>query len=361
MQRSQNSPVEPEETDSVQALYRGYVKRKIIFLTAVGFILVLLLLISAAAGTIRIPLKEVVSMILRFDQTGSGRIVWDVRLPRTAAALLVGAGLSLSGTVMQSVLRNPLASPYTLGLSSAAAFGASFAIVFFGAGTGTTSTILISNSFAVALSAFFFCILSTMAIRLLAVLTKISSESIVLAGIAIGSLFSAGLTLMQYLADSIQLASIVSWSFGDLGRADWHVLTINALTLLPVSLLFLYYRWDLNVLDTGEEAAKGLGVKTGTVRVAGMTAASLLSAVIVAFFGIIAFIGLLAPHIAKRILGGDHRFLLIASPLIGAIVLLAADTAARTMLSPMVLPVGILTSLLGGPLFIYLLIVRGKR
>ncbi len=364
MQHSQDrsgAPAEPHELSSVQALYRSYVKSKIIFLAATGVLLMLLVVISAAAGTIRIPLREVLSALLRLDASGAGRIVWEVRMPRILAALLAGAGLSLSGTVMQSVLRNPLASPYTLGLSSAAAFGASFAIVFFDAGTGTTSTVLISNSYAVALTAFFFCILSTMAILLLAVLTKISSESIVLAGIAIGSLFSAGLTLMQYLADSIQLASIVSWSFGDLGRADWHVLTITVLTLLALSLLFLYYRWDFNVLDTGEEAAKGLGVKTGAVRVAGMTAASLLSAVIVAFFGIIAFIGLLAPHIAKRILGGDHRFLLIASPLIGAIVLLAADTAARTVLSPMVLPVGILTSLLGGPLFIYLLIARGKR
>lgn len=347
--------------ESVQDLYKTYIQRKIFVIGAAGFLLVLLVLIAAAAGTIRIPLKEVVSTLLRLDASGPGRIVWEVRMPRIIAALLAGAGLSLAGTVMQSVLRNPLASPYTLGLSSAAAFGASFAIVFFGAGTGTTSTILISNSFAVALSAFLFCILSTMAILLLAVLTRISAESIVLAGIAIGSLFSAGLTLMQYLADSIQLASIVSWSFGDLGRADWQVLTITALTLLPVSLLFLYYRWDFNALDSGEEAAKGLGVHTGAVRITGMIAASLISAVVVSFFGIIAFIGLLAPHIAKRILGGDHRFLLVASPLIGALILLAADTAARTVLSPMVLPVGILTSLLGGPLFIYLLVARAKR
>ncbi|MFW6209068.1 MAG: iron chelate uptake ABC transporter family permease subunit, partial [Spirochaetota bacterium] len=143
-------------------------QRKIFFLAAVGFLLVLLVDISAAAGTIRIPLKKVAAALLQLDASGPGRIVWEVRMPRILAALLAGAGLSLAGTVMQSVLRNPLASPYTLGLSSAAAFGASFAIVFFGAGTGTTSTILISNSFAVALSAFFFCMLSTIAILLLA-------------------------------------------------------------------------------------------------------------------------------------------------------------------------------------------------
>ncbi len=346
---------------SVPALYRSFVKRKLLFLAFSGLLLSALVFISAASGTIRIAFTDVVSILLRFDRTGAGRIIWDVRMPRIIGALLVGAGLSLSGTIMQSVLRNPLASPYTLGLSSAAAFGASFAIVFFGAGTGTTSTIIISSPLTVTLSAFLFCALSTAAILLLTLLTRISAESMVLAGIAIGSLFSAGLTLMQYLADSVQLASIVSWTFGDLGRANWQILSITALVLLPVFILFLFYRWDLNALDSGEEAAKGLGIRTGAVRLAGMTAASLLSAVIVSFFGTIAFIGLLAPHIARRILGADHRFLLVASPLAGAIILLAADTAARTMLSPMVLPVGILTSLFGGPLFIYLLAARGKR
>lgn len=225
---------------------------------------------------------------------------------------------------------------------------------------GTTSTIIISNSFVVTLSAFFFCALSTAAILLLTVLTRISAQSMVLAGIAIGSLFSAGLTLLQYLADSVQLASIVSWTFGDLGRAGQHSLVISAAVMLPLFLLFLSYRWDFNALDTGEETAKGLGVKTGKIRIAAMAAASLLSAVAVSFFGTIAFIGLLGPHIARRMLGGDHRFLLIASPLAGAVILLSADTAARTILTPMVLPVGILTSLLGGPLFIYLLIA-GKK
>ncbi len=346
--------------DPLFHLYRLERRSRGIFLAIAGGVLLLLVLFSLSAGTIRIPFKDVLSYLFRLDAAGQGRIIWDVRMPRVLAALLVGAGLSLSGTVMQSVLRNPLASPYTLGLSSAAAFGASFAIVFFGAGTGTSSTIIISSSFTVAASAFLFCSLSTLAILLLTVLTKISAESMVLAGIAIGSLFSAGLTLMQYLADSVQLASIVSWTFGDLGRANWQFLAITAVVLIPVCLLFYYFRWDFNALDTGEDAARGLGVKTGALRIGGMAAASLISAVIVSFFGTIAFIGLLGPHIARRILGADHRFLLISSPLIGALILLAADTAARTVLTPMVLPVGILTSLCGGPLFIYLLVARRR-
>lgn len=341
-------------------LYGSYVRTKLLYLLGAGAVLAALVLFSAAAGTIRIPLRDVLSSLLRLDRSGTGRIVWDVRMPRITAAVLAGAGLSLSGTVMQSVLKNPLASPYTLGLSGAAAFGASFAIVALGAGTGTAS-IIIASPLTVTVSAFLFCALSTAAILLLTILTRISAESIVLAGIAIGSLFTAGLTLMQYLADSVQLASIVSWTFGDLGRAGWRHLAITALALLPVSVLLFLLRWDLNALDAGEEAARGLGIKTGAVRIAGMAAASLLSAVIVSFFGTIAFIGLLAPHIARRILGADHRFLLAAAPLTGAAILLAADTAARTVLAPMVLPVGILTSLFGGPLFIYLLVAGEKR
>jgi len=359
--REESPPAGPEGEGAIYRRYRGERRKQRLLLSGAGILLFLLVLFSASAGSIRIPLRQVISFLLRLDASGSGRIIWGVRMPRIAAALLVGGGLSLSGTVMQSVLRNPLASPYTLGLSGAAAFGASFAIVFLGAGTGTTSTIIVSSAFPVAASAFFFSILSTAAILLLTALTRISAETMVLAGIAIGSLFSAGLTLMQYLADSVQLAGIISWTFGDLGRAEWRFVAVTALVLLPVLVLVRHFRWDLNALDTGEDTARGLGVRTGALRMGGMAAASLLSAVMVSFFGTIAFVGLLGPHVARRIFGGDHRILLAASPLIGALLLLGADTAARTVLSPMILPVGILTSLCGGPLFIFLLVAGKKR
>lgn len=357
--RQASGPV-PAVSD-LRVRYRVFWRRQCLYLSAATGLLLVLILFAAGAGSIRIAFADVVLALLRFDRSGLGRIVWDVRMPRILAAVLVGAGLALSGTVMQSVLRNPLASPYTLGLSSAAAFGASFAIVFLGAGTGTTSTIIVHNPLAVTVSAFAFCMLSTAAILLLAALTKLSAESMVLAGIAISSLFSAGLALMQYLANSVQLASIVSWTFGDLGRASWSYLAIVAAVLLLAAVLFYFYRWNFNALDAGETVAKGLGVRTAALRIVGMSAASLLSAVIVSFFGTIAFIGLLAPHIARRLFGVDHRFLLLASPMVGSIILLVSDTAARTLLSPMILPVGILTSLFGGPLFIYLLLVRGRR
>ena len=341
--------------------YQGHLKKKGFFLLLLFVLLLIAIVFSITAGSIKIPFGEVLSTIIRLDTSNRGRIVWDVRMPRVLSAILVGGGLALSGVMMQSVLKNPLASPYTLGLSSAAAFGASFAIVFLGAGTSTTSTIIVSNVASVALSAFVFSIISTLAILALTLLTTISAQSMVLAGIAIGSIFSAGLTLMQYLANSVQLASIVSWTFGDLGRANWKALAIISIVFIPLWLLALWYSWDFNAMDSGEDSAKALGVRTNIVRIFGMLTASILSAVIVSFFGTIAFIGLLGPHIARRLFGGDHRVLLIASPLIGSLILLIADTVARTILAPMILPVGILTSLLGGPLFIYLLIAGRRR
>lgn len=332
-----------------------------VFLLALLAILLVVGSASAAMGSIPIPVREVIAILLGFEKTEFARIVWEVRMPRIVAAALVGAGLSVCGTVMQSVLRNQLASPYTLGISSAAACGASFAIIFCNAGSSTTSSIIIHNPYIVSLSAFLFSVSAAIAILLLASFARVSAQGIVLAGVAIHSLFSAGLTLMQYLADSVQLANIISWTFGDLGRATWDIVSLVAVMLAVVMLLFFHQRWNFNALDTGEETAKSLGIHTQRVRITSMMAASLLSAVAVSFFGIISFIGLLGPHIAKKIVGGDHRCLILASPAVGAIVLVAADTAARTVLSPMVLPVGVLTSMLGGPLFIFLLIRKAGK
>lgn len=347
--------------EEVHRTYKRYVRFKWAFILANLALLILLALIAAASGSITIPVFEVLGILITRVSEGTGRIVWDVRMPRIIGAIIVGAGLSLSGTVMQSILRNPLASPYTLGISNAAAFGASFAIVFLQAGTANSSSIIINNPYMVSISAFVFSMIAAVAILLLASFTRISSESMVLSGIAIGAMFSAGLTLMQYLADSVQLANIISWSFGDLGRANWPILAIVIAFLVPIGLLFIHHRWDFNAMDAGEETARSLGVRTKYLRTICMIGTSLLAAVIVSFFGIISFVGLLGPHIAKRIIGSDHRHTLFAAPLIGASILLIADTVSRTVLSPLVLPVGILTSMLGGPLFIYLLLRRKNQ
>ncbi len=347
---------EPEAT----LRYKGYTRYKWLVLVIGAVLLGISVLFSATRGALTVPVADVFRYLFTFEREGLGRVIWDVRMVRILAAILVGGALAVSGTVMQCILRNPLASPYTLGLSSAAAFGASFAILFLQTAPGNTSKMLVTNPYIVTLSAFGFSMVATVTILLLVKVTKVSAESMVLAGIAMSAIFSAGITMMQYMADSVQLANMITWSFGDLGRGSWTWNYFVLLALIPIASFFLYNRWEYNAIDAGEEVSKGLGINPEFVRLTGMVLASVLCSIVVSFFGIIAFIGLLGPHISRMIIGGDHRYLIPASMLIGCTILLIADTAAKTVLAPVVLPVGILTSMLGGPLFIFLL-VRGSR
>jgi len=292
---------------------------------------------------------------------GAGSVIWNIRMVRIIGALFAGAGLAVAGVVMQCILRNPLASPFTLGISSAAAFGASFAIIFLGAGSSLTSTVSINNPYVTAICAFLFSLLATGSILLLTRITRVSAETMILAGVAISVMFSAGLSFMQYIATDSQLGNIVAWTFGDLGKATWSWNALIILVFLPVALYFFYKRWDYNALNAGEDTAKGLGVNTERERLVGMVLSSVLSAFIVSFFGIIAFIGLLGPHIARMIIGSDHRYLIPLSIILGAILLIIADGVGQVILYPSVIPVGIITSMLGGPLFIYLLIRRYRK
>ena len=347
-----------EGSSSIFKEYRSYIKKKSWFLLVCVLVLLLGVFVAAYIGSMKISFLDVLRYIFTLDTSGQGWIVWDIRMVRIFACILTGVGLAVAGVVMQCILRNPLASPYTLGLSSAAAFGASFAIIFLQAGTSFTSTVSIDNPYITTISAFLFSLLATAVILLLTRVTKVSAETMVLAGIAISAIFTAGLTFMQYIASDMQLANIVGWTFGDMGRATWGWDIIVFVVLLPCALYFIYRRWDYNAMDSGEETAKGLGINTERERVIGMVLSALIASVIVSFFGIIAFIGLLGPHIARMIIGGDHRYLIPAAMIIGAMIMLVSDIVGMNILSPMVLPVGIITSLLGGPMFIYLLIRR---
>jgi iron complex transport system permease protein len=347
--------------NQISRTYRGFVKRKRLLLLVGLLLLVLCIIIAAQNGPINIPFADIVRYIFTFNTEGRGGIIWNIRMVRIVGALLAGAGLAVAGVVMQCILRNPLASPFTLGISSSAAFGASFAIIFLRAGSSMTSTVSINSPYVTTISAFLFSLLATGSILLLTRITRVSAETMVLAGVAISAMFSAGLSFMQYIATDSQLGNIVAWTFGDLGKATWSWNSLILLVLLPVVLYFFYRRWDYNALDAGEDTAKGLGVNTERERVVGMVLSSVLSAFIVSFFGIIAFIGLLAPHITRMIIGSDHRYLIPLSIIIGAIILITADGIGQVILFPSVIPVGIITSLLGGPLFIYLLIRRYRN
>ena len=195
-------------------------------------------------------------------------------------------------------------------------------------------------------------------IILLTKVTRVSSETMVLAGIAISAIFSAGMTLMQYIADPIQLSSIVTWTFGSVSHTNWKWDFVLLVVMLVAVLYFYPRRWDMNAMNAGDEVAKGLGVDTKRFLTVGMFMSAVITAFVVSKFGVISFVGLLGPHMARTIVGNDHRFLLPMSMLTGALLLLVANIIALNVALPRILPVGLLTSLIGGPTFIYMLIRR---
>ena len=289
-------------------------------------------------------------------------IVWNLSLPRIMSALLAGMALGAAGAVMQCVLRNPLGSPYTLGISNAAAFGASIGIVLLGGGiiVGQSSAFVqIDNPYIVTASAFTWSMIATAIIIILVKVTKVSPETMVLAGVALSSIFSAGISLLQYIFNEYALSTIVFWQFGSMGKATWEELSLILVVCIITGLYFMYNRLDYNALDAGDDVAASLGVNVNMTRILTLVLAALVTSIVVSFMGIIAFIGLLGPHIVRRFVGNDHRYLIPGSMLMGAIILLISDCIGQNI-ADFTIPVGILTSFLGGPLFLYLLI-RGYR
>lgn len=343
--------------------YEKHMGRKIIFLVLTFASLILFILIGMTFGSVKIPLSEIIVAIITVGDPVYETILWNIRLPRVLSAALAGFCLSVSGVAMQSILRNPLGSPFTLGISNAAAFGAAFAVIVFGAGSMHSTygdAIIINNPYIITLSAFIFCIIATLLILLISKFYDAKPQTMILLGIVLGSLFSAGSTALQYFADEVQLAAIVYWTFGDLGRANWTEFIIIGVITVPSMLYFYFNSWNYNALDVGDDVALSLGVKITNIRIIGMIIASLMTATIISFFGIIAYVGLVVPHMVRKIIGNDERFLTLGAGIFGSVFLLAADTIARTILSPVVLPVGVLTSFLGAPLFLYLLFRKKK-
>ncbi len=345
------------------AAYHQHIRRKWLILLLMTLLVFVLMLVCVNAGAASLNPWDVLKTLAGFGDERATMVVWRIRLPRVIAALMAGAGLSISGCVMQNTMKNPLASPMTLGISNAAVFGANLAIIVFSAGTilhTAGDSVAINNPYLVTIFAFA-CSMGAMGIILtLAKMRGFSPQSIILAGVALGSLFTAGTTIIQYFAADIKIAAAVFWAFGDLGRASWNEVLILSVVVVVSLIFFFFQRWHYNALANGEETAKALGVDTQRVRFWGLLVSALITSVAVSFLGMIGFVGLIGPQIMKRIIGADHRFLIPASALAGSAILLIADTLARTVISPVVLPVGALTSLFGGPMFLYLL-MRGQR
>lgn len=347
------------KTQNMEAHYNRYQGKKYAFLFFILFLLLVASMAGIMLGSSEIGFQDILKVLTGKATEVQRQIIVNIRLPRVLSAVVAGTALAVAGAAMQTILRNPLGSPFTLGVSNAAAFGAAFAVVVLSAGhtqSSGTDAVLLGSPYVVTLSAFLWSLVSTLVIFLLAKFRGATPEVMILTGIILGSLFTAGITALQYFADDIEISSIVFWTFGDIGRASWQDFTILTGVVLVALMIFMRNRWNYNALDAGDEMARSLGVHVQRTRLTGMVTASLATAVAVSFFGIIAFVGLVVPHIVRRVIGGDERFLIPASALFGGMFLLVSDTVARTIIAPVVLPVGILTSFLGAPLFLYLLI-----
>lgn len=346
----------------VPADYSRHIRAKLLFLVSGLLVTAIVLIFSVGMGQVSIaPLDVLKTLIGTSISRQFDMIIWNIRLPQALTAMVAGIGLAVSGAVMQAILRNPLGSPFTLGISHAAAFGAALSVMILGSGTMTGSVGAVNISpYLTPVAAFACSLIATFIIIAISRLRMATPETMVLTGVALGSLFTAGTMFLQYFADDMELAAMVFWTFGDVARASWTELLMISVVVSGAYLWFFMNRWNFNAIEAGDETAKGLGVKVERVRIIGMLIASLVTAVIVSVLGIIGFVGLVCPHICRRIIGDDYRFLLPGSCIIGGVLLLAADTAARLILSPNVLPVSILTAFMGAPVFIWL-IIRGSR
>lgn len=335
-------------------------KRALIIITLALFVPIALLL-ALSFGFVRVNFLDVLSMTTSHffgsgpsskEEAKAWAVVWDIRFPRALMAIIAGAALAMAGVTLQGVLRNPLVSPFVLGISSGASFGAALAIVL---GVGIVG----SGAYIVIANALLFSLIAAAVVLGISELKGMSRESIILVGIAVMYLFSALVTLLQYIAHEWSLRALVLWVMGDLAIANWQRISIAAIALLACIPLFKY-AWDLNTLAMGEEVARSLGTNPRTTRLGCVFFSSLATAAVVCVTGPIGFVCLVSPHIARFLVGSDHRFSMLCSLLLGALLLLIADTVGRVVIAPTELPVGVVMAFLGVPFFLHLLL-RSKK
>lgn len=322
-----------------------------------AFVVFMAAIVCLFVGSSRMSFQECADALMGRSTAADIRIIRNIRLPRVLAAVIAGAGLSVSGLIMQTTLNNAMASPSTLGVSNAAVFGANLSIIafaggFLSTGNNVSGYTVGANPYATSLMAFLFSVASILVILGLCRIRSFSPGVVVLSGIAIGSIWTAGTTILQFYATDVGLSAAVIWNFGDLGRATYRTDLIMFLAVAVGMAYFLLMAWKYNALLSGDAVAGSMGVRVGRLRFCSLLLASVITAVCVSFLGIIGFVGIICPHVTKRIWGADHRGSILLSALNGSLLLLFADTLSRSMGSGSALPVGAVTSLLGAPFFL---------
>ncbi|OBU17083.1 iron-siderophore ABC transporter permease [Photobacterium aquimaris] len=282
-------------------------------------------------------------------------IVWNIRMPMALMAPLIGAALALAGAQMQTTLNNPLADPYTFGVSAAAGFGASLVI------TNVIAIPFVPAQYQIALMAFIMCLLTTFLIAAISSVKRISIEGVMLFGIAVMFAYDSLLTMMQYVASETQLQTLVFWQMGSLDRGSWAKITVLAIVLPLVLLIMMKDAWQLSTLKIGHERAQAMGVNVKRLRIKTLLLVSVITSLAVSFVGAVGFVGLVAPHIARMVLGEDQRYFLPASCLVGAVLLELASIASKSIMPGIILPLTVVMSIIGIPFFVYLIIKKGGR
>ena len=336
--------------------YRTYTGKKIAMMWAGIIICLISFILDIMIGSSNLSLSSVFTSLFNSSEADSltNVIIWKLRLPTAVMGILVGASLGLSGAAMQTILNNPLASPYTLGISAGAGVGASIALL-----TGLGS-LAVLGSFLIPLSAFVFAFLACLGIYLISKIKRFTPETMVLSGIGMVFFFQALQSFLQYTASPEALQSIVFWTFGSLQKANWTNIPIIAVVFLIVFVIVYTHAWKLTAMKLGDEKAKALGIDVERLRMVMFIMISLLTATAVAFVGSIGFIGIVGPHIARILLGEDQRYYLPMSSICGAAILSIASVATKLVVPGAVFPIGILTSMIGVPFF-FILIIKKKR
>ena len=342
--------------NSMQQLQKRNKRNTIVIISMLAAVIVLGI-VCLFIGSSNMSFNDALEALLGGGTNAQFRIIWKIRVPRILAAIVAGAGLSVAGLIMQTTLNNSMASPSTLGVSNAAVFGANLSIIAFAGGFLSTGNNLSSfdvgaNPYATSMLAFVFSAVSILLILGLCTVRSFSPNVVVLSGMAIGSVWTAATTILQFYATDVGLSAAVIWSFGDLGRATYRTDAIMGAVVLAGFVFFILMSWKYNALLSGEATAKTMGIHVEALRFVSLLLASLITAACVSFLGVIGFVGIICPHITKKLLGQDHRVTIPVSCLSGSLLLLFADTLSRSLGSGSALPVGAITSLLGAPFFI---------
>ncbi|MDR1690388.1 MAG: iron ABC transporter permease [Candidatus Methanoplasma sp.] len=335
-------------------------RRKILFGIICMVLVVVMLFITIAMGKYNISFLDSYRVFMdnllgHSSGTRDDLIIWDYRVPRAIMAIFVGASLSIAGAVMQNLMRNPLAEPFTMGISSGAFLGAVFSIV-----GGISIIPFIAGDEATVVNAFLMSLVPVGLIMVISKYRKTTPTTMILCGISIMYIFSSVSTLLMVMADPTHLSEAYSWRIGTLGKADWSELPIVVPSMIVLMILLLCLSKHLNTLSAGDKAAMSLGTDPYLTRIVALVIVALLTAFAVSFTGTIGFVGLVAPHIVRIFIGSNNKYLLLACACFGAFFLLTMDSLAKVV-SETGLPVGVICAMIGGPIFIYILIQQRKK